>query len=75
MSVLQQYDPLRPLRSGFKHNNQPCFPNPEPGEMAPSDPFSPCGRRAGDEGEANFQATLRAIASCSVGASPKRSTR
>lgn len=27
-SMLQQYDPLRPLRSGFKHNNQPCFPNP-----------------------------------------------
>ncbi len=57
-----------------EHNNQHCAPPQAWGE-APSAPFSPCGRRAGDEGEVNLQATLRAIASCSAGTSPKRSTR
>ena len=79
---IQARFPQTPQR-GFEHNNQPYFQtpevlqtlNPEPGEMTLSAPFSPYGRRAGDEGEANLQATLRAIASCSAGASPKRSTR
>lgn len=57
------------------HNNPPSFPNPEPGEMAPSAPFSPCGRRAGDEGEANLQAALSANTPVARGTSPKRSTR
>ncbi len=34
-----------------RHNGQPCFPNPELGVEAHSAPFSPGGRRVGDERE------------------------
>ncbi len=35
--------------------------NPERGEMAPSAPFSPCGRRVGDEGKPILRPRFRPI--------------